>query len=175
MIKYFDILSYQKLKKLENTTGLSDQNEKKLSNFIINVSDQIHYSSKTDYNLLLNKYLKKEILPYEFRFKFLKLRNQNSEKTALFFKNFQALENLVLSKQSEKFGLLVSKISDLCIGFDISWNDCESDLMSETEFYFLVKSYSSELLQEQQHLVYESFKFLLFVVVLALLLLFSSK
>lgn len=122
---------------------------------------------------MLNKYIKKEILPYEFRSKFLEIHKQNSEKTVIFLKDFQKLGNLVLYTGSEKFGDLMSTISTLCLEFDIFlfWSDCDADRMSEEEFYLLVKRYSSEFLQEQ--LIYRSFKLLILALGLGLLLLSS--
>ena len=61
------------------------------------------------------------------------------------------------------------EIAMTCIEFDVSWSESRSDQMSEADFYFLTKSYSSELIKEQ--LIYQSFKFLRFISGFAVLLL----
>ena len=51
MTKYFDLAGYKELKELkklekDNNIPFSDENDKKLSGYIISVSDQIHYNSQ---------------------------------------------------------------------------------------------------------------------------------
>ena len=167
MIKYFNLADYKELGRLRENNQILPENDEKLSNYVVSVSNQVRYNRKIDYISLLNKYLEKKILPDEFRLKFLEVDKQDSEKTRIFLADSQKLENLVIFDESEKFGHFVCDISTLCIEFDILLSDY--DRMSESEFYFLVKNYSSEFLQEQ--LVYRSFKSLIFALGLAVLLL----
>ena len=83
--------------------------------------------------------------------------------------DYQKLGNLILYNESEKFGDSMTNISMLCIEFDRLWSDYDSNRMSESEFYSLIKSYSSEFLEDQ--LIYHSFKFLLFILGFTVLLL----
>ena len=169
MIKYFDLETYQKLKRLEKINQISSEDKQKLIDYRIHISDQIKYSSKADYVSLLDEYLEQNIPGYEFRLKFLELEKQNSKKTQIILEDSKKLGNLILSDKSKKFGDSMCEIAMTCIEFDVSWSESRSDQMSEADFYFLTKSYSSELIKEQ--LIYQSFKFLRFISGFAVLLL----
>ena len=84
----------------------------------------------------------------------MELEKENSKKNQIILEDSKNLGNLVLSDESKKFGDSMCEIAMICIEFDISWSDSRSDQMSEADFYFLTKSYSSELVKEQ--LIYRS-------------------
>lgn len=171
MIKYFDLVDYQKLKRLKKSNQLLPEDNQKLRNYIGSILHHVKYNKKSDYILLLNKYLEKKISPYEFRLQFLAIDEQNFKKTEVFLEDAQKLKNLVLFNESEKFSKSMSDISALCIECDISLDDCKE--MSESKFYFLVKNCSSDFLQER--LVYRSYKYLIYAVGLVFYYLISLK
>jgi len=54
------------------------------------------------------------IPPYEFWFKFLEMKKENSKKSTILLENFQELKIFTLTKAIEQFSDSIGKISTLC-------------------------------------------------------------
>ena len=108
------------------------------------VAEQISYNRKKDYFILIDEYLSRIITPYEFRFRFLKMENEDSEKSTIILEDFKKLKVFTLAQDLEKFSDLISKISTLCFDYNESW-DGTIKQMTESEFYYLVNNHYIQL------------------------------
>ena len=143
MEKSFNLSRYKELLKLEANGDITFLDLELLS-FKASVAQQMCYNRKKDYFLLIDEYLSRVILPYEFRSKFLQMKKEDSKKSIIILEDFKKLEVFTLAKNLEKFSDLISEISTLCFEYDEVW-DGTMEPMSESEFYSLINNYYLQL------------------------------
>jgi hypothetical protein len=142
MEKHFNLSRYKELLKLEEDGEISFF-DPELFGYEASVAGQIRYNRKKDYSILIDEYLSRTIPPYEFRFKFLQMEKEDSNKSITILKDFQELESFTLAKDLKIFSDSIYKIGTLCFDYDISDETIEP--MSESKFYYLVNIYSLQL------------------------------
>ena len=143
MENYFNLSRYKELLELEEKDEISSWDRELLS-YRASVANQIIYSRKKDYFILIDEYLTQAIIPDDFRLKFLEMEKDDSSKALLILENFQKLEVFTIVKDLEKFSDLIDEISTLCLEFYEVW-DGTIDPMPESEFYSLINNYYLQL------------------------------
>ena len=143
MEKHFNLSRYKELLKLEEDGEISFF-DPELFGYEASVAGQIRYNRKKDYSILIHEYLSRIISPYEFRSKFLRMQDEDSDKSIIILKDFQELESFTLVKDLEIFSDSINKIETLCFEYDEVW-DGTMEPMSESKFYYLVNIHSLQL------------------------------
>ena len=180
MKKKFDLAAYEKLVDMENRGEIVflDANYFKLLRYRTSVGKQLSYNRKEEYYSIIEKYLNKNLTLLEFRTQFLNLERADAEKGYSILRNRQELEVFYLTEDSKEYYSLLGKIIDLCEDYYVI------EPIPENEFYLFVdKDYRQ--LQEKfpfknsasidyEHLIYRSFTFLRFTLVLGILLIIPS-
>ena len=176
MKKKFDIPAYEELVDMSNRreSVFSEANYFKLLRYQTSVGKELSYNRKEDYYSVIEKYLNKNLTLLEFRTQLLNMNSADLDKGYVILGNRQELEVFYLSEGSEKYYSLLSDIIDLCEDYYVI------EPMPENEFYLFVDKYYRQLQEKfpfknsatinYEHLIYRSFKFLLFSVGLEILL-----
>lgn len=153
MEKLFNLSLYKELLKLEKNGDIAFLDLELLS-YKTSVAEQIYYKQKKDYFILVDEYLSGIIMPYKFWSKFIKIENENSEKSTVILKDFKKLEVFTLAQDLKKFSDLICQISTLCLDYN-ELRDGTIKRMTENEFYSLVNNH---YLQLQKFFPFENFK-----------------
>ena len=98
--------------------------------------------------LLISNYLNEKITPVNFRSKFIKMVENDSEESGIILNDFQKLETFIICENSKKFSNFIDEILTLCRDYDIIW-DQNIQPMSESEFYKLINNNYLELQKYQ--------------------------
>ena len=134
MEKNFNISRYKKLCELK-PSAFSDEIFFEFISYRAIIESYISYNQKEKYFFLIKNYLKHVITPYNFRSQFLKMERQDSEQAGLLSKDFQALEQIILTDSLEIFSDLKIQISTLCFDYGEILDDGSGERMIESEFY----------------------------------------
>ena len=118
------------------------------------VEDEISYNRRKEYLILIDQYLSRIVSLYEFRSKFLQMKEEDSRKAVGILDDFQQLEVFLITKTSEKFSDLIEKIKTLCFEYE-AVGDETTIRMSESKFYDRIKDY---YLQLQEAFPFENLK-----------------
>lgn len=180
MDKKFNLSRYKELIEL-NGSGrilLLDSNWMELVEYSTSVGYQLIYERKKDYFSLIDNYLNGTLSLLEFRTQFIEMEGENHKKSLLILENIQELEDFYLAEDLEEFSRLIASIREICEDYYVL------EPMPETDFYFAVSRYYCQLQEafpvkiwtpgEYQDLISRSFKFLLFIIVLEILLIIFS-
>lgn len=188
MRKDFNLSRYKELLELEESGKISILDLEFVTYGAI-VESQMAYDRKENYFSLIDKYLDRAITPYEFRSKFLEMNYQDSAEAFRMKQDFRKLEGLTLADDLEKFSDVENKLTRLCWEHQVMLdNNTTMEGMSESEFYSLVHNHYLQLQkafpfnfseissnnQGSKNLVYHSFKFLIFIIGLEILLILWS-
>lgn len=176
MNKKFNLSRYKKLLELSRSGRISflDSNYIELVKSSLSVGYQIIYERKIIFFSLIDNYLYGTLSLLEFRTQFLEMERENQKKGELTLKNLQELDDFYLAEDLENFSRLIANIRGICEDYYVL------EPMPETDFYFSVSNYYSQLQEafpvkiwtqaEYQDLISRSFKLLLVTVGLEILL-----
>jgi hypothetical protein len=180
MDKKFNLSRYKELIEL-NGSGrilLLDSNWMELVEYSTSVGYQLIYERKKDYFSLIDNYLNGTLSLLEFRTQFIEMEGENHKKSLLILECFQELEDFYLAEDLEEFSRLIASIRGICEDYYVL------EPIPETDFYFSVSKDYCQLQEafpvkiwtprEYQDLISRSFKFLLFIIVLKILLIIFS-
>ena len=182
MAKQFNLARYKELLELEKSNKITFL-DLELLTYRATIESQISYNRKENYFFLIEKYLRGEIAGHEFRSKFLEMEKQDGKTTYIIQQDFQKLEVFTLADDLEEFSDLTEEISTLCLEYDEIW-DGTMIQMSESEFYSLVNKHYFQLAElfpvvstnnlPYENLISRSFKNLVVIIVLGILLIFCN-
>lgn len=145
MTKTFDLLRYKKLLNQEKKGEIPFFNSE-LIGFKRSIADQLLYDHKKKYFVLISKYLNRFISSYRFRSKLLEMYKKDTAKLSIILNNFQKLEIVTFTDtvKVKQVSDLISQIITLSSEYNETW-DGTVKVMSESEFYDLIKNYYLQL------------------------------